>query len=140
MGTVQTNVTEQLEELERKYWQAIKEKDTAEAVRLTDFPCIVTGPQGVRTLDKKTYEEMSNSPSWELKEFELSDINVRVINDDVGIVAYKVHEEMIVDGKPVSLDAANASTWVKRDGHWVCTLHTEALSGDPFGRDRQKQG
>jgi len=29
--------------------------------------------------------------------------------DDVAILAYKVHEELTVDGKPVKLDAADAS-------------------------------
>lgn len=51
--------------------------------------------------------------------------------------SYRVHEELTVDGKPVTLDAADASTWVRRNGRWVCALHTEAISGDPFGRDRR---
>jgi len=49
-----------------------------------------------------------------------------------------VHEELTVEGKPVTLDAADASTWVRRDGRWVCALHTESLRGDPFGRDRSR--
>lgn len=47
-----------------------------------------------------------------------------------------MHEELTVDGKRVALDAADASTWVRRNGRWVCALHTESLAGDPFGRDR----
>jgi len=47
-----------------------------------------------------------------------------------------VHEELTVEGKPVTLDAADSSTWVRRDGHWLCAAHTETLSGDPYGRDR----
>jgi hypothetical protein len=54
----------------------------------------------------------------------------------VALVGYKVHEDLTVDGKSVSLDAADTSTWVRRDGRWVCALHTESLLGDPFGRDR----
>mgnify|MGYP006273693779 CR=1 FL=1 len=42
---------------------------------------------------------------------------------------------MTVDGKPLSLDASDASTWIRRNGSWVCTLHTESLLGDPFGRE-----
>jgi hypothetical protein len=53
-------------------------------------------------------------------------------------VAYQVHEELTVDGKPVTLDAADSSTWVRRDRRWLCALHTEAIAGDPFGRDRQR--
>jgi len=138
MGTVQTDVTKQLEELERKYWQAIKDNDLDEALKLSDEPCIVAGAQGVASLDKKTFEKMMKSSSWKLLDFKLADFNVRLINDDVAIVAYTVHEDMEVDGKPLSLDAADSSTWVKRNGHWVCALHTESLKGDPFGRDRAK--
>ena len=57
--------------------------------------------------------------------------------DDVGVVAYKVKEHLTVDGQPLTLEAADSSTWVRRDGEWVCALHTEAIAGDPFGRDKQ---
>jgi hypothetical protein len=43
---------------------------------------------------------------------------------------------LTVDGKPVTLDAADASIWVQRDGRWVCALHTESIGGGPFGRDK----
>jgi hypothetical protein len=32
----------------------------------------------------------------------------------------------------------DSSTWVRRNGCWLCALHTEAIAGDPFGRDRQR--
>jgi hypothetical protein len=54
----------------------------------------------------------------------------------VAVLAYNVHEELTVEGKPVTIDAADASTWVRRDGRWLCALHSESLKGDPFGRDR----
>jgi uncharacterized protein DUF4440 len=80
---------------------------------------------------------VTNAP-YVLHDFELKgDVQVRQIGDDVAILAYKVHEELTVDGKPVKLDAADASTWVRRDGRWLCALHTEAIAGDPFGRDRK---
>jgi hypothetical protein len=137
MGTVQTNVEQQLTELENKYWQALKDKDISEAVRMTDDPCIVTGAQGVGELDHEHFEGMMKSATWKLDSFSLDDVKVRLVSDDVAIVAYRVHEELTVDGNPVTVDAADASTWVRRDGHWVCALHTEALAGDPFGRDRK---
>jgi hypothetical protein len=56
----------------------------------------------------------------------------------VAVLVYNVHEELTVDGKPVTIDAADASTWVRRNGRWVCALHTESLKGDPFGRDRPR--
>jgi len=125
--------------LEREYWQAIKDKDTETLSRLTDYPCIVAGAQGVARLDEKTYGAMLEEPAWDMKSFELDrDAQVRLISDDVAIVAYKVREELTVEGKPLSLEAADTSVWVRREGRWRCAAHTESLSGDPYGRDRRR--
>jgi hypothetical protein len=81
---------------------------------------------------------MMDTAAWTLDDFRFSDgAEVRRLTDDVAIVAYKVHEDLTVEGKPVMLDAADTSVWVRRDGRWLCALHTESLSGDPYGRDRQ---
>jgi uncharacterized protein (TIGR02246 family) len=134
-------VEKELVGLERQYWQAIKDKDVAAMLRLTDNPCIVTGAQGVGRLDHKAFEGMMKAAPWTLDEFELrDDVQVRLLGDDVAVVAYVVKEELTVGGKPVKLEAADSSTWVRRDGRWVCALHTEAIAGDPFGRDRQPIG
>jgi uncharacterized protein (TIGR02246 family) len=126
-------------DLEKRYWQALKDQDVDAALRLTDEPCILTGAQGVGLIDRKTFAAMMKAASYTLNSFVLKDgAQVRLLGDDVAIVAYQVHEELIVDSKPVTLDAADSSTWVRRDGRWLCALHTEAILGDPFGRDRQR--
>src|SRR5262245_8759205 len=125
------NVTQAgLVDLEKKYWQASKDRDTDAALQLTDDPCIVTGAQGAGEVGHRALAGMLRSEAWTLLEFVLSDVHVRLIRYDVAIVAYKVHEELTVDGKPVSLDASDASTWVRREGRWLCALHTESLAGD----------
>ena len=130
-------VENQLVELERQYWQALKDQDDATAVKLSDDPCIVAGAQGVATFDRKSMAAMLKQTNWKLRDFEIDpDIKVMMLGDDVGVLAYKVREELTVDGKTVKLEAADASTWVRRDGQWVCALHTESVKGDPFGRDR----
>lgn len=131
-------VEKELADLERKYWQAMKDKDVAMAQQLTDDECLLTGAQGVSRIERKQLADMLSSPTWTLNDFALSDVQVRVVNDDVAIVAYKVREEMTVEGKPLSLEAADASTWVRKNGQWLCALHTESITGDPFGRDRAK--
>ena len=129
----------ELLDLEKRYWQALKDQDVDAALRLTDEPCILTGAQGVGMIDHKTLAAMMKDASYTLNRFVLKDgAQVRFLRDDVAIVAYQVHEELTVEGKPVTLDAADASTWVRRNGRWLCALHTEAIAGDPFGRDRQR--
>ena len=127
---------EEMLNLEKLYWSAIKEKDAVVARQLSLDPCIVTGAQGVAELDHEALSKMMESAPWSLEDFELSDVQVRLVREDVAIVAYKVKETLKVDGKPVTLEAADASTWIRSNGHWVCALHTEAITGDPFGRDR----
>ena len=78
--------------------------------------------------------------SWEstLESFELKSPQVRFLTPDVAVVAYTVHEELIVEGEPVVIDAADSSTWIRREDGWLCALHSESLLGDPFGRDRTR--
>ena len=131
-------VENELVELERRYWQALQDGDDATALALTDDPCIVAGAQGVASLDRRTMADMLKQATWKLQRFEIADAKVRMIGDDAAVLAYIVHEELTVEGKAVKLQASDASTWVRRDGRWVCALHTEALAGDPFGRDRRE--
>ena len=132
-----TALATELLDLEQQYWQAMKDKNVDAAMRLTDEECIITGAQGVATVSRQGLSDMLKNAPYTLHDFELKDEQVRELKDDVAILAYKVHEELTVDGKPVKLDAADTSTWVRRDGRWRCALHTEAIAGDPFGRDRR---
>jgi uncharacterized protein (TIGR02246 family) len=128
----------ELLDLEKQYWQALKDNDLDTALRLTDEPCLLTGAQGVGLVDRKTLVAMMKSASYTLNRFELKNVQVRALRDDVALIAYQVHEELTVEGKPVVLDATDSSVWVCRDGRWLCAHHTESIAGDPFGRDRQK--
>lgn len=133
-----TTIENELVDLEKQYWQAIKDKDVGAAMQLTDSQYIVTGAQGVARIDRQAFAGMLMAPSWTLNEFEfIGEMEVRALTDDVAIVAYKVREQLTVDGKHLSLEAADASTWVRREGRWLCALHTESIVADPFGRDRQ---
>ena len=136
-----TSSEETVIELERRYWQALKDKDVDAVLGMTDDPCLVTGAQGVAEIDHKTFEQMMRSAAWTIDAFALGDdVHVRMLGEDVAVVAYKVHEELSVEGHPLTLDAADASTWVRRDGHWLCVAHSEALAGDAYGRDRRAAG
>lgn len=136
MQTNQPNQQELLA-LETQYWQAIKDRDAQTAMKLSDDPCILTGAQGFGSFTPEQLAAMMPEARYELRDFQIDPgAEVKLISPDVAVVAYKVHEDLIVEGEPLSLDAAESSTWVKRGSQWRCALHTEALLGDPFGRDR----
>jgi len=130
------NIDQELRDCERRYWDAIELKDADAAMALSDDACIVVGAQGVGSLDRDKLGAMLKQASYELKSYEFDDKKflVRQIADNVAIVAYPVDEDLVVEGNPHRLEAYDASVWVRRDGEWLCALHTESLKGDPFGR------
>lgn len=129
---------QELQQLEEQYWQAMKTSDTQAMERLTAFPCLVTGPQGVMSIDRNAFVKMMQDSTSRIESVRLSDVQVRPVTDDVAVVASKVHRKITVDGKPVTIEAADLSVWTRRDGDWVCPAHSESILGDPYGRDSQK--
>ena len=127
----------ELIEREKQYWKALQQRDTATVLELTDFPCLVAGASGVARIDEKTFAKMLENPKYAIQHADLKDVQIQRLTDDIAVVAYKVREELLVEGKPVAFDAADSSTWIRRNGRWACAAHTEAIMGDPFGRDRK---
>jgi hypothetical protein len=133
----QKTVERELLELEEQFWNAMKTRDSATAVALSDDACIVVGAQGVGEVDRATLAHMLESANYEIEAFAIEDVHVRRVTEDVATVAYKVREDLVVDGEKLKLEAFDASVWLRRAGAWVCVLHTESPAGDPFGRQVQ---
>jgi Domain of unknown function (DUF4440) len=131
------DLEKELFDLERQYWQSMMDGDAKAATRLSDEPCVVTGAQGVAKVDRATLAKMIEAASWKLEGFVLTNPILRALTDDVAVLAYKVHEDLHVDGQSLSIDAADSSTWVRRDGQWFCAAHSESIAGDPFGRSQR---
>ena len=128
---------DELLDLEKRYWKAIQDNNLEAALDLTDEPCIVTGALGVASLDRDRFRDLMQSAKFKVDDVYIGpDVQVLRLGRDTAVLAYNVHERVTVDGKSLTVDAADASTWVRRDGHWKCALHTESIKGDPFGRDR----
>ena len=137
-----TNAHEQeLIDVERRFWNAMQEKDAAAASELTDDQCVVVGAQGVSAIDAKTMAKLTAEGTWELKQYSFDEQKrqIRFLTDDIAIVAYPVNERVVVDGETLPIAANDSSVWVRRDGQWRCALHTESLAGDPFGRDKAER-
>lgn len=130
--------TLELLEHERRFWNAMREKDGEAAAGMTDDRCIVVGAQGVSAIDPATMSRLTREGSWQLERyiFDESTAQVQFLTDDIALVAYRVNEKLTVGGQVLTIDANDASVWVRRDGEWRCAMHTESLAGDPFGRDR----
>jgi hypothetical protein len=126
-------------DLEKKFWRTMVDKDIEGSVAMLAGESIVAGSQGTARLTHDDYRGMAKQGDslWQLKSFQLDDLKVMFPSDDVAVIAYTVTEEMEVEGEPVTLKAADATTWIRQDGEWLAALHTESVLGDPFGRDRK---
>ena len=126
-------------ELETRFWQSMVDNDPETSVAMLDEQSVVAGAHGHALLSHDDYRRMAKQGegTWTLKSFKLDDVTVTFPADDVAVIAYKVTEQMDVEGKPLTLKAADTTTWVRKGGKWLAALHTESLLGDPFGRDRK---
>ncbi|MGE0615984.1 MAG: nuclear transport factor 2 family protein [Bacteriovoracia bacterium] len=121
------NLKQELIDLEKKYWQAMQDHDLNTALDLTDFPCLIAGPQGARAVDEAEFCNLFEMHQEGLKSFEFgADTQVRLLSENAAIVTYQVDTHMEIDGEETRFRAADASTWVKRNGKWACALHAEA--------------
>ena len=120
------SVETELFELETRYWTAIMEKDAVAALHLSHDRCVLTGAQGACKVDPASLREVMDAAPWMLDEFELQGLQVNLVEDDVAIVSYKVKESLIVEGRPLGIEAVDTSTWVRSDGRWLCARHAMA--------------
>ena len=134
--TTTTIIDRDILALEREYWDSIITKNSEVAARLTADESIIVGAQGVGTVSKKQIGSMVQSTDWRLRSYSFGDVKFNAPDDQTALIAYSVKEDLEVDGKPLTLEANDSSVWIRRDGTWVCVMHTEAVKGDPFGRDR----
>ncbi|MFT3701322.1 MAG: nuclear transport factor 2 family protein [Agriterribacter sp.] len=108
--------------LEKKYWDAMSNKDYQTVKSLTKFPCIVAGKNGVMSVDEPSFKKMfeqGNGRTIRVKS--ISDDQVQA-GEDHAMIAYLIE----LDYDKQSKKCACTSTWVKDDGEWLCAMHTES--------------
>jgi len=128
--------------IERQYWDALKDRDSRTVGRLTAEDSTVAGASGVAVFDPGSIAKFMANASYRIHDYRIDPQTMRInrICDDVVSIAYAVHEDLEVEGKPVKLDAFDTSVWKKGENGWTCVLHTESIKGDPYGRDRMTAG
>ena len=134
-----TRISDQeLLDLERRYWDALKEHDVRTAGRLTAEDSTVAGATGVAGFGPQAISKFFENTTYKIKDYRIDPQTTRInrICEDAVSIAYGVHENLEVDGKPIGLDAFDTSVWKWTENGWTCVLHTESIKGDAYGRDR----
>ena len=114
-------------DLETKFWEAMISKDADTASAMMAEKSIVIGPQGVSEIARGDFAKMMEGSKWTLDSYKLSDVQVLFPTEDTAVIGYKVRQKGKMDGKPYDMECADASTWTKADGGWLCALHSETV-------------
>lgn len=94
--------------------------------KLTYFPCIIAGKNGVHKVDEATFKKMFESGAGsKIEVLGFSNIETRQITENSAVIAYLIELKMSESEQNPSRCACT-STCVKENGSWVCALHTES--------------
>src|SRR4029450_11630290 len=100
MATTSSPIDAEILDLERRYWQAMQDRDVRTAISLTEFPCLIAGASGVRSVDQASYEKMMTGASWRIQDVEIEDgAEVRQLTADVAGIGGGVGEKMPGEGR-----------------------------------------
>ena len=116
--------------LEKSYWDAMKMKDGQRTAALSGDTALVTGAQGVMSIEKSKMGKMTEEGDWILESYAFDDVQIATPTPDVAIIAYTVRQKVKMGGKVQELHAADSSTWIRGAAGWECHAHSEAFLKD----------
>ena len=114
--------------LEKKFWQSMVDEDPDAAIEMLDEPALMVSAQGALQFNRQQYRKMAEQGPMVVKSFEFSDMQVMYPNDDTALLTYRVKQAIAgrEDGaKAIEQEMADSSVWLRKDGEWLCVMHTE---------------
>ncbi|WP_274626209.1 nuclear transport factor 2 family protein [Arvimicrobium flavum] len=120
-------------DLEKKFWDTMISKDVGAATGMMAKNSIIIGPQGISEISRSDFAKLMEESKWTLDSYDFSDVQVLFPTEDTAVIGYRVKQKGTMDGKPYSMEAADASTWTRDGESWHCALHTETMVGKPSG-------
>ena len=103
-------------EHEKQTWALIQQKDLEQFATYLAEDFYDIFPGGEERSKSELLDFLSNA---ELKEYELTNFRVTMLNSDAAIVTYTVDARATIGGKEISMHNAVTSGWAKREGRWL---------------------
>lgn len=118
---------EEIIQLENRFWQSMVDHHTEVAIAMLDEPAVIVSGHGALQFDRATYRQMAQQDTMAIKAFELSNMNVLFPNENTAVVTYHARQTLTVRGQsaPLEQDMTDSSVWLRKDGCWLCAMHTE---------------
>jgi hypothetical protein len=105
-----------LVEHEKQTWALIRQKDLEKFATYLADDFYDIFPDGKERSKSELLQFLSNA---DLKEYELTNFRVTMLNPDAAIVTYNVEALAVIQGKEISMHNAVTSGWAKREGKWL---------------------
>lgn len=112
-------------ELERRFWQAMVDMDVETAISLLDGESVSVAGGGIHHFSPAEYKEMALAGNARITAFKFSDDRVIFPTPEVAIAAYKADQSFTMGGKSHDMVVYDTTTWIRKDGKWVASAHTE---------------
>jgi uncharacterized protein (TIGR02246 family) len=105
---------------EMRLWQALQQHDlvTLNSIFLPDF-------LQVGRLIQTREQTLANLNTCTLVNFKLQNHHVRVLSQDIAIIAYTGSNELVCGDSHLKGSYNATTTWIRRDGKWLVQIHTE---------------
>lgn len=123
--------------MERKFWQSMVDEDTDTALAMLSEPSLMVSAHGAMQFSHDQYRQMAEHGNMVIKSFEFSDMQVMHPSEDTAVLTYRVRQEVAHRGdgaKPVTLEMADSTVWVRKGGEWRCVMHTETECNEGQGK------
>jgi hypothetical protein len=101
---------------ERQTWALIQQKDLEKFATYLAEDFYDIFPDGAERSKPQLLEFLSKA---HLKEYELTNFRVTMLNPDAAIVTYNVNARAVIQGTEISMHNAVTSGWARRDGRWL---------------------
>jgi hypothetical protein len=105
-----------LVEQEKQTWALIQRKDLEKFANYLAEDFYDIFPDGEERSKSELLAFLSQA---DLKDYQLSNFRVTMLNSDAAIVTYNVDARAFIQGKEMSMHNAVTSGWAKRDGRWL---------------------
>jgi ketosteroid isomerase-like protein len=115
-----------IEQLENAFWKSLVDRDADAATAMLAPQALMVSSHGAMQFDPPQYAKMLQDPKHGLLDYKLSDMEVLFPSEDVAIASYKANQTMAMDGKELTQDVVDSSSWVRMGGTWKCVAHTES--------------
>lgn len=109
---------------EKSLWEAIKNGDMMTFSDGTAGEIMDLDASGV-ALNKK--QVMDQFTKMKMTGYSLSDFGVTTLDKDCVVLTYKSNSTVTMEGKAMSQNVLNSTTYVSHGGKWLPVFHTETV-------------